>query len=474
MARKKKNLVLEKLPVETYAAEGKCIAHHEGKVVFIEKCVPGDVVDVRLTKSKKDWAQGHPIYFHELSKDRVEPFCQHFGVCGGCQWQMLPYEKQLEYKAQQVRDQLARIGHIAVREMLPIAGADVTRGYRNKMEYTFANKRFVTDEELKADGEIDFFQPTAGFHARGVFDKIVAIEKCHLQEEPTNLIREIIRQTAIDLGMPFYDIKMHTGWLRNVQIRLLTTGDLMVNVVVAHEHQANLEILLQTLLKQVPEITTLYYTINQKWNDSMMGLEPKLYFGPPHAKEKLEDFEFLISPQSFFQTNTRQAEKLYQITRDFAELTGQEVLYDLYCGTGSIGIFCSKKASRIIGVEMVEEAIADAHANAALNQLDHCRFFAGDVAKICTPEFFETHGRPDVIITDPPRAGMHEKLVQQILEMGAPVVVYVSCNPATQARDLKLLSEKYAVTRIQPVDMFPHTLHIENVAQLKLKKPRDK
>ncbi len=464
MARKNKTIILENLLIESYAAEGKCIAHHEGKVVFVEKSVPGDLVDVRLTKNKKDWAEGHPINFHKFSAIRIDPFCRHFGVCGGCQWQMLPYEKQLEFKQQQVVDQLSRIGHIQVGEWLPIAGCDQIEAYRNKLEFTFANKRYVTGEELKADRDIDFLQPTAGFHARGVFDKVVAIEKCHLQAEPANYIRDLIKETTIRLAMPFYDIKAHTGWLRNVQIRMCTTGDLMVNVVLGHEHEKHTNILLETLQREIPGITTLYYTINQKWNDSMEGLEPKLFAGPRHAKEKLEDFEFLIGPKSFFQTNTRQAEKLYRITRDFAGLTGNEIVYDLYCGTGSIGIFCSHQAKKIIGVEVVAEAIEDAKANAALNNLAHCRFFAGDVAKICTPAFFAAEGRPDVIITDPPRAGMHEKLVQQILEMEAPTVVYVSCNPATQARDLRMLSEKYDVVKCQPMDMFPQTLHIENVA----------
>jgi len=287
--------------------------------------------------------------------------------------------------------------------------------------------------------------------------------------EPANQIRDVLRQKAIDMNMPFYDVKQHNGWMRGVQYRLCTTGDLMVNVMLGYEQKDMRQQLLDNLLQQVPVITTLYYTINTKFNDSMMGLEPQLYFGAAHATEKLEDFRFLISPKSFFQTNTKQAEKLYQITRDFAELDGTQNLYDLYCGTGSIGIFCSKGARQVIGVELVDEAIADAKANAALNGLDHTHFYAGDVIDICDDTFFEKHGRPDVIITDPPRAGMHEKLVQKILEMAAPTVVYVSCNPATQARDLRLLAAKYEVTKAQPVDMFPHTHHIENVVQLKLR-----
>jgi 23S rRNA (uracil1939-C5)-methyltransferase len=466
--RKKKNQFIRGLELTAYAAEGKSLGRADGKVVFVERAVPGDVVDVLLTKNKADWAEGIPVGFVSYSPDRVEPFCQHFGMCGGCQWQMLPYAKQLAFKQQQVYDQLTRIGGVAVENLLPIVGCSQTTGYRNKLEFTFANKRYLSREEL-GNPDISAEGSFAGFHARGVFDKVVHLGQCHLMQEPANIIREVLRNKAMDLQMPFYDIKQHQGWMRGVQYRLCTTGDLMVNVMLGYENPEKRQQLLQHVLDQVPAITTLYYTINTKRNDSMVGLEPQLYFGKAHATEKLEDFKFLISPKSFFQTNTQQAEQLYRITREFAELDGSQILYDLYCGTGSIGIFCSKNAQKVIGVELVEEAIADAKANATLNQLEHTSFFAGDVIDICNDAFFETHGRPDVIITDPPRAGMHEKLVRKILDMAAPVVVYVSCNPATQARDLRLLAEKYVVTKAQPVDMFPHTLHIENVVQLKLK-----
>jgi 23S rRNA (uracil1939-C5)-methyltransferase len=466
--RKKKNQFIRGLELTAYAAEGKSLGRADGKVVFVERAVPGDVVDVLLTKNKADWAEGIPVGFVSYSPDRVEPFCQHFGMCGGCQWQMLPYAKQLAFKQQQVYDQLTRIGGVAVENLLPIVGCSQTTGYRNKLEFTFANKRYLSREEL-GNPDISAEGSFAGFHARGVFDKVVHLGQCHLMQEPANIIREVLRNKAMDLQMPFYDIKQHQGWMRGVQYRLCTTGDLMVNVMLGYENPEKRQQLLQHVLDQVPAITTLYYTINTKRNDSMVGLEPQLYFGKAHATEKLEDFKFLISPKSFFQTNTQQAEQLYRITREFAELDGSQILYDLYCGTGSIGIFCSKNAQKVIGVELVEEAIADAKANATLNQLEHTSFFAGDVIDICNDAFFETHGRPDVIITDPPRAGMHEKLVRKILDMAAPLVVYVSCNPATQARDLRLLAEKYVVTKAQPVDMFPHTLHIENVVQLKLK-----
>lgn len=481
MSRKKKNIILEKIRVEDYAAEGKSLAKVDGKVIFIENVVPGDVVDVRLGKNKKDWAEGTPIRFHSLSEDRVEPFCSHFGVCGGCQWQMLPYEKQLGYKQRQVRDNLQRIGKVALPDILPIIGAEETKYYRNKVEYTFGTKEFLTKEEFirrkEASPNGGWEEATvAGFHAKGMFDKLVDIKTCYLQAEPTNLVRKAIKEFAIKNGYSFYDIRNHTGFLRTMQIRLCTTGELMVNIVLGENDAKKREALLKHISAQFPSITTLLYTINTKKNDSMHDLEPVTYTGKGYVIEKMstgvqgEEFQFKIGPKSFFQTNTRQAEQLYRITREFASLSGNETVYDLYCGTGSIGIFMSRQAGKIVGVEMIPAAIEDAKENAALNQLHSAEFIAGDVIDICTDDFFSVHGRPDVIITDPPRAGMHEKLIRKIIEMEAPTVVYVSCNPATQARDLNMLNEKYAVTRIQPVDMFPHTLHIENVVQLKLKK----
>jgi len=453
--------------VEDYAAEGKSIARVDGKVVFIERVVPGDVVDIKLFKSKKDWAEGYPLQFHSLSKERTEPFCQHFGVCGGCQWQMLPYAKQLFYKRQQVEDNLKRIGKIELPEIPAVLGADETKWYRNKLEYTFSSKRFIPENEFVKDG-INALN-AAGFHAKGLFDKVVEIERCWLQAEPTNIIRKTITDFARKNNYSFYDHKLHTGFLRTVLLRICETGEVMVNVVMAEDDKEKRNLLLEHLLKEVPGITTLLYTINTKWNDSLHDLDPVVVTGKGYVSEKLEDLQFKIGPRSFFQTNTRQAEKLYSVARDYAELTGNETVYDLYCGTGSIGIFVSKLAKKIIGVEMIADAIEDAKENAALNNIYHAEFFAGDVIKICDDAFFAVHGKPDVIITDPPRAGMHEKLVKKILEIAAPVVVYVSCNPATQARDLRLLDEKYIVTKVQPVDMFPHTHHIENVAQLKLR-----
>lgn len=472
--------------VDDYAAEGKSLAKVDGKVVFIESTVPGDVVDVKLFKNKKDWAEGYPLKFHEYSKERVEPFCSHFGVCGGCQWQMLPYKKQLEYKQKQVEDNLKRIGKVELPPLMPIVGADQDKFYRNKLEYTFSNKEFLPEEEFKklkretSGSEVSAWVPppsgelegagAVGFHAKGIFDKVIDIKTCYLQGEPTNAIRLAVKEFARSKRYSFYDIKNHQGFLRTMQLRICTTGEVMVNIVFGQEDKEKREQMLDFVLEKFPGITTLLYTINLKWNDSLNDLEPVAYHGKGYVIERLEDFEFKIGPTSFFQTNTRQGEQLYKIAREFAELTGNETVYDLYCGTGSIGIFLSKKAKKIIGVELIEAAVNDAKENAALNDLSLAtEFYSGDVIDICTDEFFVQHGKPDVIVTDPPRAGMHEKLVKKILDIAAPVVVYVSCNPATQARDLRLLDEKYAVTKIQPVDMFPHTHHIENVVQLKLK-----
>jgi 23S rRNA (uracil1939-C5)-methyltransferase len=500
--KKKKNIVLEQVLVENYAAEGKSLARKDGKVIFIEGAVPGDVVDVRLGKSKKDWAEGYPLRFHTYSKERVTPFCQHFGVCGGCQWQMLPYEKQLEYKHQQVKDNLTRIGKIELPEFLPIVGAAEDKFYRNKLEFTFSTKEYTPSKPApkatsiphggngQAHGELTggsaqntvssqsevsavAFSPLGepegalGFHAKGFFDKIVQIQKCWLQPEPQNEVRNALRDFAYQKGYSFYDFREHKGLLRNLQFRICTTGEVMVNVVFGEDDKKGRSEILSFIDKNFPGITTLLYTVNLKWNDSLFDQEPMTHKGKGFVEEQLEDFRFKIGPKSFFQTNTKQGERLYQITREFAELDGSQVLYDLYCGTGSIGIFCSRGAKKIIGVEAIDAAVQDAKENALLNNVDHAQFFTGDVIDVCNDEFFQTHGKPDVIITDPPRAGMHQKLVEKILEMEAPIVVYVSCNPATQARDLGLLDQKYVVTKVQPVDMFPHTHHIENVVQLK-------
>jgi 23S rRNA (uracil1939-C5)-methyltransferase len=469
--KKKEAPLLENVLIEDYAAEGKSLARVNGKVIFVEGAVPGDLVDVQLQKNKADWGEGFVKKFHTYSSIRVKPFCTHFGVCGGCQWQMLPYEQQLVYKHKQVFDNLTRIAKVALPTIPPILGAKETQWYRNKVEYTFATEKFIPFEEFKAMKAAGL-EPiksigAGGFHARGFFEKVVEIDTCYLQSEPTNEIRKTAVQFAIENEMPFYNIKQHQGWLRNMFIRNTTKGEWMVNIILGYDGGEKREALLNLFLKKFPQITTLLYTINEKRNDSMQDLVPQVYFGNGYITESLENFDFKISPKSFFQTNSKQAESLYQVTRSFAELTGKEVVYDLYCGTGSIGIFCSQQAKKIIGVEVVADAIEDAKENARINNLTQTAFFAGDVIDICDDAFFDTHGKPDVIITDPPRAGMHDKLVKKLLEIQAPLIVYVSCNPATQARDLSLLGEKYTVTKIQPVDMFPHTLHIENVVQLK-------
>lgn len=473
MRKQKKSIVLQDVLVQDYAAEGKSLSRVDGKVIFIENAVPGDIVDIQLTRNKKDWAEGYPVQFKKYSADRVVPFCSHFGICGGCQWQSLPYEKQLLYKQKQVNDNLSRIGKVQLPPVFEIIGAETTRQYRNKMEYTFCNKKYIPTEEfrrLRASGEEIINEGGfAGFHAKGIFDKIVDIDVCHLQHEPSNLIRKAISRFGMEHGLGFYENKTHKGWLRTMVVRLTTTGELMVNIVLGFKDEENQKKLLDSILEQFPQITTLLFTINTKFNDSIYDLHPQVYSGKGYIIEKLEDFEFKISPKSFFQTNTLQGEKLYRVTREYAELDGSQIVYDLYCGTGSIGIFLSKQAKKIIGVEAVPEAIEDAKENAALNNISHSVFVAGDVIDICDDAFFAANGKPDVVITDPPRAGMHEKLIKKLLEIAAPTIVYVSCNPATQARDIALLDEKYVVTKIQPVDMFPHTHHIENVMQLKLR-----
>ena len=471
MSRKKRRQPLLNLPLTAYAAEGKSIGHGpDGKVVFVQGAVPGDVVDVWPAKEKKSFVEGKLIRVVEPAPDRVEPFCPHFGVCGGCKWQMLPYEKQLQYKQQQVEDQLRRISGVTMPQIQPILGSEKDRYYRNKLEFTFSSARYRTNAELHASEGVPLTpEPALGFHAPGLFDKVVPIQTCFLQPEPTNTLLQVLRHYTETNGLSYYDHRAHTGWLRNVVLRVATTGEVLVNMVFGYEDVKERTAILDHLLEQIPVITSLHYTINEKLNDSLHDQTVHTYKGEGYISEVLDGLRFKISPKSFFQTNTRQAETLYRVTRDAAGLTGSETLYDLYCGTGSIGIFCSAGAKKVIGIEVVEDAVRDAGENAAANGLNHCEFFAGDVSTVCTDAFFETHGRPDVIITDPPRAGMSETLVQQLLRIRAPRVVYVSCNPATQARDLALLDAAYKVTFLQPVDLFPHTHHIENVATLELR-----
>ncbi len=466
---KKKKQVLNNLRITDYAAEGKALGRLEGKVIFVEGAVPGDTADVLITKNKKDWAEGKALKMVESSPDRVAPFCKHFGLCGGCKWQMLPYNLQLKYKQQEVEQNLKRIGKLTLPAIMPILGAEKTRFYRNKLEFTFSNKRYLLPNELDQLPQDYITEGALGYHVPRIFDKIIDIEECFLMDEINNGIRNSIRKFALENKFSYYNIKDHTGWLRNIIIRNTTTGQLMINMILGYEDKEATKHLLDFIVASFPEITTLVYTINSKWNDSIYDLEPITYFGPGFITEKLGQFDFKISPKSFFQTNTAQAETLYSVTKQFAQLTGEETLYDLYCGTGSIGIFCSDNCKKLIGLDVVSDAIKDERQNALINKISHADFYAGDVIEICNDEFFEKNGEPDVIITDPPRAGMHEKLINKLIEIRAPRIVYVSCNVATQARDLALLSEYYEVERIQPVDMFPHTHHIECVAALILK-----
>ncbi|MEO6819207.1 MAG: 23S rRNA (uracil(1939)-C(5))-methyltransferase RlmD [Ginsengibacter sp.] len=466
--KNRKKFTLKNIPVTGYAAEGKSLARLDGKVIFIEGAVPGDVVDVFVTKNKKDWAEGKASQIIEYSKERVTPFCIHFGICGGCKWQMLPYGKQCEYKEQEVRDVIKRIGKIDA-PVFPILGSEKTIHYRNKLEFTFSNKKYLTSVDLKELGTDEWPGGALGYHVPKLYDKIIDITECWLMADVNNEIRNCIREYAIENNLSYYDIKEHKGWLRNIILRYCTTGELMVNLVFGNENEEEQIKICNYLLEKVPQITTLLYTINTKWNDSIYDLNPVIVTGKGFVIELLEEFKFKISPKSFFQTNTKQAEVLYNVVKDFAQLSGNEIVYDLYCGTGSIGIFLSKNAKKIIGVDVIEDAINDAKENAILNDLSHTSFYAGDVIEICNDDFFAQHGRPDIVVIDPPRAGLHPKLVKKLLEIAPSKMVYVSCNVATQARDLQMLSEKFTVEKLQPVDMFPHTHHIECVALLRLK-----
>ena len=465
MSRKKLDIVLEDIEIESVAAEGKAIAHTaEGQVVFVEFAVPGDVVDIRLTKKKKNYLEGRILSIKSPSKYRLEPFCSHFGVCGGCKWQPLPYGMQLEAKQRQVYDQLVRIGHLDVPEIQDIIGSDKTQYYRNKLEFTFSNRKWLTAEEMQEAGED---VPGLGFHVGKFFDKVLDIEHCYLQPDPSNEIRLFIRKFAVENGLEFYNIRENRGLLRNMFIRTTDDGQVMVIVCFA-ENSEWIGKLLDSVAAEFKQITSLYYVINSKLNDSISDQECVLYKGDEAIYETMEGLRFKIGPKSFYQTNAAQAYKLYCVAREFASLTGNETVYDLYTGTGTIAQFVSSKASKVIGIEYVPEAIEDAKYNAALNGITNCEFFAGDMKDVLTSDFISTHGRPDVMVVDPPRAGMHPDVVKVILEAAPSRIVYVSCNPASQARDCAMLSEKYRITAVQPVDMFPQTQHVENVCRLEL------
>ena len=467
----KLDIILENLVIEAVAAEGKSISHTpEGQVVFVGFAVPGDVVNVRVVRKKKAWVEGTIIKIVRPSELRLEPFCEHFGVCGGCRWQPLPYDIQLAAKQRQVYDQLTRIGHLEVPEFSPILGSDKTVRYRNKLEFSASSRRWLTAEEIASGSGGG---PGLGFHVGKYFDKVLDIRECHLQPEPTNAIRLFIKQFCLERGISFYDIRENRGQLRNMFVRTTDSGEVMLIVCFGEDFPLRAP-LLDSVAAAFPQISSLYYVINGKKNDTIGDQDCILHSGAPAIYERMEDLRFKIGPKSFYQTNTGQALKLYRVTRDFAALTGSETVYDLYTGTGTIAQFVAGRAKRVIGIEYVPEAIQDAKTNAAGNGITNCEFYAGDMKDILTSAFVAEHGRPDVIIVDPPRAGMHPDVVKTILEAAPERIVYVSCNPATQARDMEMMSDDYRITAIQPVDMFPHTFHVENVCRLDRIPPEEK
>ena len=468
MSRKKVDLLLENVTIESVAAEGKAVARVDGMVVFVDFAVPGDIVDIRVFKKKKNYMEGFITRIVKPSPDRVEAFCEHFGTCGGCRWQPLPYRIQLEAKRQQVYDQLVRIGHLEVPEIRPTLPSERTQFYRNKLEFSASERRWILrNEDPEAIQESD--RVGLGFHVGKFFDKVLDIRKCWLQPEPSNAIRLFIKQFCIDHGYEFYNIRENRGFFRNMFIRTTESGQVMLIVCFAREDRKRREALLDAVSEAFPQISSLYYVINAKLNDSIGDQSPILYKGDDAIYEEMEGLRFRIGPKSFYQTNSLQAYRLYGVAREFAALTGNEIVYDLYTGTGTIAQFVSRKASKVIGIEYVPEAIQDAEANATANGITNCAFFAGDMKDVLNEAFIADHGHPDVIILDPPRAGIHPDVAKVILNAAPDRMVYVSCNPASQARDLAVLCRDYEITAVQPVDMFPHTMHVENVCALKRK-----
>ena len=477
MARKKKQLpLLEKVTITDVAAEGMALARVNDLVVFVPYVVPGDVVDLQVKRKKHSYAEAVAVNFHEYSPVRAIPFCQHYGVCGGCKWQVLPYEEQIKYKQKQVEANLRRIGKIELPEISPILGSEKTQFYRNKLEFTFSNKRWLTEQEVAQEVKYDQMN-AVGFHIPGAFDKVLAIEKCWLQDDISNRIRNTMRDYAYEHNLSFFNLRTQEGLLRNLMIRTSSTGELMVllqcNVTTSAE-ETEMKALLQHVADLFPEITSLLYVINNKCNDTIGDLDVHVFRGNDHIFEEMEGLRFKVGPKSFYQTNSEQAYNLYKVARDFAGLTGDELVYDLYTGTGTIANFVSRKARKVVGIEYVPEAIEDAKVNSAINGIENTLFYAGDMKDILTRDFIEEHGRPDVIITDPPRAGMHNDVIDAILFAAPKRIVYVSCNPATQARDLQLLDKDYKVMAVQPVDMFPHTHHVENVVLLEKREVNEK
>lgn len=462
-SKNKKPLLLN-VEITDVAAEGKAICRVEDRVVFVTGAVPGDIVDVQVTKKRSSYYEGTAIAFHKLSDMRVEPFCKHFGVCGGCKWQNIPYEKQLEFKAREVLNNLRRIGKVELPEQLPILASAKNQKYRNKLEFTFSNKRWLTNEQLKSGEGLG--QPGLGFHIPGLFDKVVDIEECHLQHDPSDAIRMWVRNYAFDNHLEFFDLREQTGFLRNLTIRTASTGDLMVLFSLYRDDEQVRKAMFDGLLAAFPQITSLMYVINSKANDTIGDLDVLTYYGNDHIMEEMEGIKFKVGPKSFYQTNSAQAYELYKVAREFAELKGDEVVYDLYTGTGTIANFVARNAKKVVGVEYVPEAIEDAKVNSAINNITNTTFYAGDMKDVLSLSFIEQNGVPDVMIVDPPRAGMHEDVIKVILAAKPKRIVYVSCNSATQARDLNLMDKDYKVTKMRPVDMFPHTHHVESVVAL--------
>ncbi|MFD1754640.1 23S rRNA (uracil(1939)-C(5))-methyltransferase RlmD [Rufibacter sediminis] len=465
--KKHKYEVIPQLRVEEMAAEGKCISRHDNLVVFISDVAPGDVVDVRVTKKRKNYLEAVPVHFHAYSEMRTQPFCEHFGVCGGCKWQHIPYDTQLFFKQKQVNDNIERIGKITGHEMLPILPSDRVSFYRNKLEFTFSDNAWLTKEQIDSGEELE--RRALGFHIPLRFDKIVDLRHCYLQPAPSNEIRLAVKEYALEHNLPFFDLVKQEGFLRNLIIRTANTGDLMVIVQVFQDRMDWLQPLLDYLLQQFPQITSLQYVVNSKGNETFHDLEVVCYHGEPYIHEQMEGLRFRVGPKSFYQTNSEQAYNLYKLTREFALLNGTETVYDLYTGAGTIANFVARSAAQVVGIEYVASAIEDAKINSQINDVTNTHFYAGDMKDVLTDELFARHGRPDVIITDPPRAGMHPDVIKKLLEVKANRIVYVSCNPSTQARDLEMLAELYDVVKIQPVDMFPQTYHVESVALLTLR-----
>jgi 23S rRNA (uracil1939-C5)-methyltransferase len=466
VGRRKELPMLENVRITDIGAEGNALARVNNLVVFVPMLIPGDVVDIQVIKKRKKYMEGRVVRFREYSPDRITPRCKHFGVCGGCKWQHLPYDLQLKFKEKQVRDNLTRIGKTDLPEIKPIIGSPREFLYRNKLEYTFSDKRWLTTEEINSDSKFER-EGALGFHIPGLFDKVLDIVECHLQPEPSNSIRNAVKKYANENHLKFFDLREQTGFLRNLVIRTTESGDVMVIVVFFHEDVEKRTGLLDFLSSEFPQITSLFYVINPKRNDSLNDQEPVNYKGEDYLTEEMEGLKFRIGPKSFYQTNSIQALTLYRIARDFAALTGKEIVYDLYTGTGTIANFVASSSRKVIGIEYVDEAIIDARINSEFNGIKNTIFYSGDIKDVLSESFFSSNGLPDVIITDPPRAGMHEDVIKAITFAAPDRIVYISCNPSTQSRDIQLLSENYFVTAVQPVDMFPHTHHVENVVLLK-------